>query len=186
MLRFSWVLVLGFLFATGLGSAMAAEDYGTPAEAKAMLEKAVAAVKQDKSKALEMFTKGEGGFKEKDLYPFCAGPDGNFTAHPKLVGKSLADLEDKSGKKFGQEILDTAQEGEDLRSQLHVPAAWRHRPGTKGCLRDQGRRPSLRRRLLQVRLALRLDARITKTKPALPANPGGRRLVQPRFGGAFS
>lgn len=112
MLRISWVLVLGFFLASGLGTAMAAEEYGTPAEAKAMLEKAVAAVKQDEEKALAMFTKGEGGFKEKDLYPFCAGPDGNFTAHPKLVGKSLAGLEDKSGKKFGQEIMDEAETGE--------------------------------------------------------------------------
>lgn len=111
MLRISWVLILGFVLATGFGSAMAADEYGTPAEAKAMLEKAVAAVKQDESKALEMFTKGAGGFKEKDLYPFCAGPDGNFTAHPKLVGKSLADLKDPTGKAFGQEILDTAQQG---------------------------------------------------------------------------
>lgn len=111
MLRISWVLVLSFLVATGIGSAMAADQYGTPAEAKAMLEKAVAAVKQDEAKALQMFTSGEGGFKEKDLYPFCAGPDGNFTAHPKLVGKSLAGLEDKSGKNFGKEIMSQAQEG---------------------------------------------------------------------------
>lgn len=112
MLRISWVLVLGFFLAGGLGTAMAAEEYGTPAEAKAMLEKAVAAVKQDETKALAMFTSGEGGFKEKDLYPFCAGPDGNFTAHPKLVGKSLADLEDKTGKNFGEEIIEEAEEGE--------------------------------------------------------------------------
>ena len=35
--------------------------YGTSEEAKAMLEKAVAAMKQDKAKALDMFNKGEGG-----------------------------------------------------------------------------------------------------------------------------
>ena len=111
MLRISWVFVLGLILAGGLGTAMAADEYGTPAEAKAMLEKAVAAVKQDETKALAMFTSGEGGFKEKDLYPFCAGPDGNFTAHPKLVGKSLTSLEDKSGKNFGKEIMSEAQEG---------------------------------------------------------------------------
>jgi len=27
-----------------------------------------------------MFSKGEGGFKDRDLYPFCGGPDGMFTA----------------------------------------------------------------------------------------------------------
>jgi hypothetical protein len=38
-------------------------QFGTAAEAKAMLEKAVAAVKADKSKALDQIQKGEGGFK---------------------------------------------------------------------------------------------------------------------------
>ena len=36
-----------------------------------MLLKAVAAVKADKTKALDMFAKGEGSFKDRDLYPFC-------------------------------------------------------------------------------------------------------------------
>lgn len=89
-----------------------AGDFGTAAEAKAMLEKAVAAVKADKAKALEEFTKGEAGFKDRDLYPFCGGPDGNFTAHPTLVGKSLKDLKDKAGKAFGEEIYAKAKEGE--------------------------------------------------------------------------
>jgi hypothetical protein len=35
--------------------------YGTSEEAKAMLNKAVAAVKEDKTKALDMFNAGEGG-----------------------------------------------------------------------------------------------------------------------------
>ena len=51
-----------------------AGQYGTPEEAKAMLEKAVAAVKEDKAKALDMFNKGEGGFKDRDLYVACAKP----------------------------------------------------------------------------------------------------------------
>jgi hypothetical protein len=37
-----------------------------------MLDKAVAAVKADKAKALDMFNKGEGGFLDRDLYVFCA------------------------------------------------------------------------------------------------------------------
>jgi signal transduction histidine kinase len=90
-----------------------AQDYGTPAEAKAMLEKAVTALKADKANALAMFSKGEGGFKEKDLYPYCGGPDGNFTAHPTLVGKSLMDLMDKASpaKPLGKEVYAAAQEG---------------------------------------------------------------------------
>ena len=88
-----------------------AADYGAPTDAKAMLEKAAVELKQDKAKALEMFTKGEGGFKDRDLYVFCGGPDGKFTAHPKLVGQSLRDLKDKTGKAFGEEIYNIAQEG---------------------------------------------------------------------------
>jgi hypothetical protein len=47
--------------------------YGTSEEAKAMLEKAVAAVKQDKAKALDMFNKGEGGFKWTVIF-MCSAP----------------------------------------------------------------------------------------------------------------
>jgi hypothetical protein len=43
-------------------TAFAQQTGGTAAEAKAMLMKAVAAVKADKAKALDMFNKGEGGF----------------------------------------------------------------------------------------------------------------------------
>ena len=102
---------LAVMLVAGVSTAIAAE-FGTSAEAKAMLEKAVAAVEKDKAKALDMFTKGEGGFKDRDLYPFCGGPDGNFTAHPKLVGKSLKELKDKAGKALGEEMYQVAKEGE--------------------------------------------------------------------------
>ena len=112
-------VLAGFAFV-----ALAAE-FGTAAEAKAMLDKAVAALKADKAGALAKFTKGEGGFKDRDLYPFCGGPDGNFTAHPTLVGKSLKDLKDKTGKPLGEEIYKTAKEG-----QISEVAYMWPRPGT--------------------------------------------------------
>ena len=107
------------------GPAFAAGEFGTAAEAKAMLEKAVAAVKANKADALAKFTKGEGGFKDRDLYPFCGGPDGNFTAHPSLVGKSLKELKDKAGKALGAEMYANAKEG----SIGEVAYMW-VRPGT--------------------------------------------------------
>lgn len=88
-----------------------AGEFGTEAEAKAMLDKAAAAVKANKGDALAKFTKGEDGFKDRDLYPFCGGPDGNFTAHPTLAGKSLKELKDKSGKALGEEMYKVAKEG---------------------------------------------------------------------------
>ena len=109
----------------GLATFAFAADFGTAAEAKAMLEKAVAALKANQASALSMFTKGEGGFKDRDLYPFCGGPDGMFTAHPSLVGKSLKDLKDKSGKPLGEEIYKSAQQGKITEVSYMWP-----RPGT--------------------------------------------------------
>jgi signal transduction histidine kinase len=102
-------LALGLALAAG--GAFAQAQFGTAPEAKAMLEKAAAAVKADKAGALAKFQKGEDGFKDRDLYPFCGGPDGNFTAHPSLTGKSLMDLQDKAGKALGKEIYTVAKEG---------------------------------------------------------------------------
>ena len=42
-----------------LNQTASAADYGTPADAKAMLEKAAVELKQDKAKAPEMSTKGK-------------------------------------------------------------------------------------------------------------------------------
>jgi hypothetical protein len=105
-----------------------AAEYGTSAEANAMLERAVAAVKADKPKALEMFSKGEGGFKEKDLYPFCGGPDGIYSAtpNPSLVGKSMRDQKDKVGKPIGVEFY-KAPEG----NMTEVPYMWPRPGGTE-------------------------------------------------------
>ena len=93
-------------------SAFAQAPFGTAAEAKAMLEKAVAAVKADKSKALDAMQKGEGGFKDRDLYAFCANAgDGIMTAHPALKGQDLRTLKDKNGKALGEEMMTVAAEG---------------------------------------------------------------------------
>src|SRR6202162_6524140 len=109
-------LMLGAIASVAL--ALSAANYaqaqsGTAAEAKAMLEKAVTAVKQDKAKALDMFNKGEGGFKDRDLYVFCANAsDGIVTAHPYgNKGKQLRDIFGKKGYPLGQEIMEKATEG---------------------------------------------------------------------------
>ena len=67
-------LVLAGIYAVALSTAASAQtaQSGTAEEARAMLEKAVVAVKADKTKALDMFNKGEGDFRDRDLYVFCA------------------------------------------------------------------------------------------------------------------
>lgn len=128
MTRTLKVSLLAAALALGASASIAtAADFGSAAEAKAMLEKAVAAVKADKAKALAAFNAGTDGFKDRDLYPFCANAsDGIFTAHPKLAGKSLKELKDKEGKALGAEILDTAKEG----SISEVAYKW-PRPGSE-------------------------------------------------------
>jgi len=113
------------ILAFGLATTARAADFGSAAEARAMLDKAVSALKADKAGALAQFAKGEGGFKDRDLYPFCGGPDGNFTAHPSLTGKSLKELKDKTGKALGEEIYKAAQEGKVSEVSYMWP-----RPGT--------------------------------------------------------
>jgi hypothetical protein len=85
--------------------------FGTPAEARAMLDKAVSAVKADKAKALELFNKGAGGFLDRDLQPFCFNlSDGKLVAatNPATLGVDIRTLKDKTGKSFGEENFKAA------------------------------------------------------------------------------
>ena len=117
-----YVAVLVFLTAALARSA----DYGTAEEARATLDKAVAAVKADKAKALDMFNKGEGGFKDRDLYVFCANAsDGVMTAHPTHKGEQLADIKGKKGFPLGQEMMKNATEG-----KVSEVKYWWPRPGS--------------------------------------------------------
>jgi signal transduction histidine kinase len=93
-------------------SAWAQGQFGTAAEARAMLDKAVTAVKSDKAKALDQMQKGENGFKDRDLYMFCANvSDGILTAHPALKGTKIETIKDKDGKALGEEMMKVAAEG---------------------------------------------------------------------------
>jgi hypothetical protein len=104
-----FILVVLVLF---VGAVALAAEYGTAEDAKVMLERAVSAVRTDKSEALDMFNKGDGGFKDRDLYVWCANAsDGILTAHPTNKGKELRDIEGKHGAPFGQDIMATATEG---------------------------------------------------------------------------
>jgi hypothetical protein len=99
-------------------TAFAQQQYGSRDEAKAMLLKAVAAVKADKTKALDMFNKGEGGFLDRDLYPFCNNiSDGISVAisNPnakQLLGTDARNLKDPTGKEFGKELYAAGQKPE--------------------------------------------------------------------------
>jgi signal transduction histidine kinase len=121
------LLGIAALIASLSATSLYAEGSGTAAEAKAMLEKAVAAVKADKDKALAAFNAGTDGFKDRDLYPFCFNlADGTITAAPPSVkGKDVKTLKDPTGKAFGEEIYKAAQDGKMNEVSYMFP-----RPGT--------------------------------------------------------
>jgi hypothetical protein len=93
-----------------------------------MLDRAVVALKEDKRKALQMFDKGEGGFKDRDLYVFCANAsDGALTAHPyRKKGEHLQDIVGKKGFPLGKEIMQNATEG-----KVKKVTYWWPRPGAE-------------------------------------------------------
>jgi hypothetical protein len=90
-------------------------QYGKGDEARAMLDKAVATAKADQAVALAMFIKGEGGFRDRDLYPFCfRNGDGKAIASPPAVpaGTDVRTLKDQTGNAYGLELYAAAQKPE--------------------------------------------------------------------------
>ena len=103
----------------------AQSEFGTEKEARAMLERAVAAVKENKEKALEMFNKGEGGFKDRDLYVFCANVSDGVVTVGTLKGEHMQDIVGKKGYPVGKEIMQNATEG-----TIKEVTYWWPRPGS--------------------------------------------------------
>jgi cytochrome c len=108
--RFATWLVTGLLVA---GSVVAAER-GTPEEARALLDKAVALVETEGAeKALAVFNDRNGPFVDRDLYVFCMGPEYKITAHIDvgMRGIDVATLKDPDGKEIGREMIALAKKG---------------------------------------------------------------------------
>ena len=99
--------VLCLLFLALAGVALFAADRGTPDEAKAMLQKALAD-----------FNAKKPPFGDRDLYVVCIGPDHTIVANggfPQYVGMSADLMKDANGKsigKAGYDIASTKDEGE--------------------------------------------------------------------------
>jgi cytochrome c len=89
-----------------------AQQSGTAAEAKAMLDKAATALKANEATALAEFNdKNNKDFHDRDLYVFCYDmTNGHFTAHPNpaLMGTDVRALKVKDDP-LGQRIFDTVK-----------------------------------------------------------------------------
>jgi len=124
----SALAALALLCSAGLAGA---QQSGTAAEAKAMLERAVTALKANEATALAEFNdKTNKQFHDRDLYVFCTNmADGKFTAHPNpaLMGTDARALKLKDDP-FGQRVFDAIKNsapGSVVTVQYSYP-----RPGT--------------------------------------------------------
>jgi hypothetical protein len=79
----------------------------------------------DPAKTISQINNGEGGFRDRDLYPSCAGPDGKNIAHPDptRIGLVQKDIKDVNGKPYGAEFA-SATEGKLIEVTYMFP-----RPG---------------------------------------------------------
>lgn len=89
-----------------------AANRGTPAEAKAMLDKAVAHYKSvGRKQALADFNAKKPPFWDRDLYVVCVRSDHVLAANgafPQYVGTSVDAFKDADGKSLGKVIWDVA------------------------------------------------------------------------------
>ena len=105
----------------------------SPADGKAMLERAITALKANEAAALKSFNDEKNkDFRDRDLYVYCFSlPDGNFTAYqsPVLIGTNVKELKIPPNDPVGQRAYDAvakAAEGEIVTFTYDFP-----KPGTK-------------------------------------------------------
>ncbi|MGA8612281.1 MAG: cache domain-containing protein [Xanthobacteraceae bacterium] len=109
---------IAIAFAAGAAIfANAALALGTAGDAKAMLDKTVTALKANKDKTLDEINKGENGFLQGDIYPFCFNlSDGILVAvaNPNAkgnLGKDIRLNKDATGDAFGERLYAAAKAG---------------------------------------------------------------------------
>ncbi|OGP91541.1 MAG: cache type 2 domain-containing protein [Deltaproteobacteria bacterium RBG_19FT_COMBO_43_11] len=107
------VILLAGTFGHVYGKDTAKAKSDEKAQAKSMVEKAVAFVKANgKEKAITEFNKPDGKFVKDSLYVFAYDLNGTVIAHPKLpelIGKNLINKPDSRGKLFRKEIVEKAK-----------------------------------------------------------------------------
>ena len=129
------VLALCAIAAFGFAHAQTAQ-YGTAEEARALLERAARSMKADPANTIAQINKGEGRYKDRDLYVFCYA-DGKVVAHgndPTRVGLLTKDLKDPTGKLYGEEMLRVAEEGKVSEVSYLFPRPGSETPVPKNAL----------------------------------------------------
>jgi signal transduction histidine kinase len=91
-------------------SASAATEFGSKAEAVAMVKRVQTEFNKDGAATTfkEVSDKSVKAFHDRDLYPFIYDMSGKCVAHgarPALIGKNLIDLKDQDGKYLIREMV---------------------------------------------------------------------------------
>ncbi|MFZ6747705.1 cache domain-containing protein [Undibacterium sp. Ren11W] len=110
--RLSAVTVMLFTLFCTLAQPALAEEHGTAAEAKSMVQKAITAMKKNGIEStIAEINKRDGQYKDKDLYVVVYSMSGQNLAHlnPKMVGKDMIELTDVDGKHFIKERIELAK-----------------------------------------------------------------------------
>jgi cytochrome c len=107
-------MILGVSFLVLMaGSVTLAAQFGTAAEAEALVKKAVQLIKTEgKEKAFVEINNPKGKFVDRDLYIFVYDMTGKCVAHgfnQKMIGKDLIEMKDKDGKYFVKERIEIAK-----------------------------------------------------------------------------
>ncbi len=109
---FLGIVFVGAFIQSGVPAARAVER-GTPAEARALVAKAVRHIAEaGRDQALEDFSDPKGAFVDRDLYIVVHDLTGRILAmpNPVLRGKDVSQLKDADGKLFVQQVLRVARE----------------------------------------------------------------------------
>jgi len=101
------------LLVLAAGSMAFAAEFGTAAEAEALVKKAIQVVKAEgKEKAFAEINNPKGKFVDRDLYIFVYDMDGKCVAHgfnQKMIGKELIEIKDSDGKLYVKERVEIAK-----------------------------------------------------------------------------
>jgi hypothetical protein len=132
--------VLLALALLGSGGLLGAEALGTAEQARAMLDRSVAALKADQAAALKRFNDNHSAeFRDRDLFVYCFNVgDGKFTAYEMsaLLGADIRKFK-LYGEPMGQRAYDAvheAPEGDVVSINYQMPKPQAKSPSAKEAL----------------------------------------------------
>jgi hypothetical protein len=136
----TFAFVLLGLAALWSGGVLAGEPLGTADQARAMLDRAIAALKTDQAKALTAFNDAHNkDFRDRDLFVYCFNTgDGKFTAYelPALIGADIRQFK-LYNEPMGQrsyDVVHAAPEGAIVTIDYRMPKPGETSPSPKQAL----------------------------------------------------